>query len=403
MDAGGRGRSAPVGPAAQAVVRGATFRVVVLAGVLGLVVPGAMFSCSVDGVVPGGSGGSATGGGTGDGSGGASSSSGGATGDGTGGAGTSTGGSGAGTGGRGSGGATGGRGSGGAGTGGAPGTGTGGASGTGSGGAAGGDNDVCTRWKADRADVSEGTWTGAVASCTAGDMAPAARENALRLVNLYRWLAGLPAVTIDPVKNQKEQACALMMRANNMLSHDPPTTWTCYTAEGKEGAGNSNISSGPAVSSVDLYMADPGNATTIGHRRWILSNSLGPIGIGGTDRSSCMWTLGGSGKAGKPWMAWPAAGTIPLQALGSRTQTVDSTGWTVQSDGINLAGAQVTVTVDGVAQPVTVTPLDGGYGSKYALRFNPMGWTTAAGKTYNVSVTGIPTAITYAVAVVNCP
>jgi hypothetical protein len=273
---------------------------------------------------------------------------------------------------------------------------------TGVGGAAG-SADVCTRWKADRANLSEGTWSGAVASCTVGDMTPEARDNALRLVNLYRWLAGLPAVTLDAARNQKDQACALMMRANNMLSHEPPTTWSCYSDDGADAAGNSNISSGQAVSSVDLYMIDPGNETTIGHRRWILSNSLGPIGVGGTDRSSCMWTLGGSGKAGKPWMAWPAAGTIPLQAItGARNQTVDATGWTVQSDSINLAGAQVTVMVDGAAQPVTVTQLGNNYGAKYAIRFNPMGWTTAAGKTYAVSVTGIPTAISYTVQVVNC-
>jgi hypothetical protein len=287
-----------------------------------------------------------------------------------------------------------------AGAGGGP-AGTGG--GVGVGGAAGG-ADVCARWKADRANLSEGTWTGAVASCTAGDMTPEARENALRLVNLYRWLAALPPVTLDPTRNQKDQACALMMRANNALSHEPPTTWSCYTADGAEAAGSSNISSGAAVSSVDLYMIDPGNDTTIGHRRWILSNSLGPIGVGGTDRSSCMWTLGGTGKAGKPWMAWPAAGSIPLQAIaGARGQTVDATGWTVQSDKINLASAQVTVMVDGATQPVTVTQLGNDYGAKYAIRFNPMGWTTAAGKTYEVSVTGITTPISYAVQVVNCP
>jgi hypothetical protein len=296
-----------------------------------------------------------------------------------------------------------------AGHGGAAGTATGGVPSTGEGGAGGGAGgaigaDVCARWKADRANLSEGTWTGAVASCTAGDMAPEARENVLRLVNLYRWLADLPPVTLDATRNQKDQACALMMRANNMLSHDPPSTWTCYSDDGADAAGNSNISSGQAVSSVDLYMIDPGNDTTIGHRRWILSNSLGPIGVGGTDKSSCMWTLGGIGKAGKPWMAWPAAGTIPLQAIaGSRGQTVDSTGWTVQSDNINLANAEVTVTVDGAAQPVTVTQLGANYGSRYAIRFNPMGWTTTAGKTYNVSITGTSTAISYAVQVVSCP
>lgn len=368
--------------------------------------------CSVDGIPMAGSGGAAgpasggspgSGGATDPGTGGSISGTGGAVGS-TGG-GPGTGGTTSGSGGRsGSGGAS--SGSGGrSGTGGAASSGgRSGSGGAGAGGAAGAgsSDEVCTRWKADRANLSEGTWSGAVASCTAGDMTPEARENALRQVNLYRWLAGLPAVTLDPVKNQKEQECALMMRANNMLSHEPPTTWTCYTAAGAEGAGNSNISSGAAVSSVELYMIDPGNATTIGHRRWILSNSLGPIGIGGTDRSSCMWTLGGTGKAGKPWMAWPAAGKIPLQAIVGTRQSTDTTGWTVQSDGINLAGAQVSVTVDGVAQPVTVTQLGANYGSRYAIRFNPMGWTTAAGKTYNVSVTGIPTAITYAVEVLNC-
>ncbi|MES1207198.1 MAG: CAP domain-containing protein [Pseudomonadota bacterium] len=295
-----------------------------------------------------------------------------------------------------------------AGTGGSEASGTGGTGATGgtggsSGGGAGG-GDVCARWKADRADMTEGAWTGAVASCSAGDMTAAARANVLRLVNLYRWLAALPPVDLDAALNVKDQACALMMRANNMLSHMPPGTWTCWTQSGADGAGSSNISTGQAVGSVDSYMIDNGNATTIGHRRWILSNSLGPIGVGGTDRSSCMWTLNGKGEVGKVWMAWPASGTIPLQAvLGARGQSLDTTGWTVQSDTINLAGAQVAVTVDGVAQPVTVTQLDPNYGSRYALRFNPTGWTTQAGKTYSVAVTGIATPISYTVQIVDCP
>jgi hypothetical protein len=261
---------------------------------------------------------------------------------------------------------------------------------------------VCARWTADRANLSEGTWSGATASCTAGDMTADARANALRLVNLYRWLAQLPAVVTDPAKDAMDMQCALMMRANNMISHTPPTTWLCYTADGATAAGSSNVSSGQAVSSVDLYMIDPGNDTTLGHRRWVLSNSLGPIGIGGTDRASCMWTLSGTGRAGKQWMAWPAAGIIPLQAMRSGGN-VDSTGWSVQSDNINLANAQVTVMMDGAAQPVTVTQLDQNYGAKYAIRFNPSGWATQAGKTYSVAVSNIPTAINYTVQIVDCP
>jgi len=231
-----------------------------------------------------------------------------------------------------------------------------------------------------------------------------ARTRALRVVNLYRWLAGLPAVDTDPVLDAKDQACALMMRANGMLNHMPPTTWTCYSADGAEAAGNSNISSGQAVSSVDLYMIDPGNATTLGHRRWLMSNSLGPIGIGGTDRSSCLWTLKGKGKAGKAWQAWPAPGILPLASLvPSRGMTIDDTGWSLQSDSINLAGAQISVTADGATLPVTVTQLDPNYGARYALRFNPMGWKTQAGKTYEVSVMGLSVPVTYQVQVVSCP
>ena len=122
-------------------------------------------------------------------------------------------------------------------------------------------------------------------------------------------------------------------------------------------------------------MVDQGNATTIGHRRWTLSNSLGPIGLGSTGTgASCFQNLRGTGRAGKPWMAWPSPGIIPLQAFGSgRGGTIDATGWTVQSDDINLAGAAVTVTSGGTNMPVTVTQLQGGYGSRYAFRFTPNG------------------------------
>src|SRR5690242_8555814 len=36
---------------------------------------------------------------------------------------------------------------------------------------------VCLRWKCDRADLSEGTWSGAVNGCVAGDLGASARAN----------------------------------------------------------------------------------------------------------------------------------------------------------------------------------------------------------------------------------
>jgi hypothetical protein len=269
--------------------------------------------------------------------------------------------------------------------------------------------EVCARWKADRADMSEGTWSGSVASCDPGDISANGRANALRIVNLYRWLADMPAITTDPALDKQAQACAVIMKANNQLSHTPPNTWTCWTQEGSKAASSCNISSGPGVSSVDGYMIDDGNPTTIGHRRWILSNSIGPTGLGSTDGASCMWTMG-SQRVGKPWLAWPAPGAIPLQAItvsmygGFYKSSLDTTGWTFQSDTINLSEAKVAVTANGESLKVTVTPLLSGYGSysNSAIRFSPDGWQTTAGKTYAISVTGISTPINYQVQVVDC-
>jgi hypothetical protein len=259
--------------------------------------------------------------------------------------------------------------------------------------------------------MSEGTWNGSVAACTPGDLTAQARANALKLLNTYRFIADLPPVTTTAMRDQAAQDCALMQDAANMLSHTPDAGAPCYTASGAQASGNSNISSGQAVRSIDMYMSDFGNATTMGHRRWFLSNQLGPVGIGGTTGGSCHWVIGGSGTATKRFMAYPPSGPVPLQAINiptvGTTNSVDKTGWTLQTyaTGDNLANAVVTITDNGVNMPVTVTQLGANYGSRYAIRWVPMGWTSQAGHSYVVNVTApmMATPINYTVDVVNCP
>ena len=272
---------------------------------------------------------------------------------------------------------------------------------TGGGSTGGGDDGVCERWNADRADVSEGTWSGNVAGCDPGDISADGRANALKLINLYRFIADLPAVATDPTRDAKAQACALIMDAQGTLSHTPPMTWPCWSADGSEAAGSSNIAGYGGVAAVDLYMVDPGNPTTLGHRRWILSNSLGPTGLGSTGSASCMWTLYGNGNAGKAWMAWPPPGTFPHEAVAPSWTDIDETGWSIQSDTVDLSGAQVSITRNGQDLPVSVTQLQGGYGSDYAISMIPQGWTTDPGS-YHVEVTGVSMAISYDVDVVVC-
>ncbi|MBX7079801.1 MAG: hypothetical protein K1X88_11475 [Nannocystaceae bacterium] len=261
---------------------------------------------------------------------------------------------------------------------------------------------MCERWLADRADLSEGAWSGSVASCDPGDIAANGRTNALRVLNLYRWLAMLPPIDLDETRNQLGQACALMMDANDALSHAPPADWTCYSGDGAMAAGNSNIATTAAVAAIDLYMVDPGNPDTLGHRRWILSNSIGPTGIGSTSGYSCLWTLGGSGAANAPWTAYPSPGPYPFAASTLGWTSLDETGWSIQSDSIDLSAAQVTITADGDPRPVTVHVLGSGYGSNSAISMIPQGWALTAGVRYHVSVSSVSEPIEYDVDVVDC-
>jgi MYXO-CTERM domain-containing protein len=266
--------------------------------------------------------------------------------------------------------------------------------------------EVCQRWVCDRLDMSEGVSTGDITTCDPGDLQPPGRPNALKLVNLYRFLTGMPEVTEDATFDMDAQDCAIIQAANG-LSHMPATTATCYNAAGATASNRSSICSGQAVGCIDLYMNDSANASgpNYGHRTWILANSLGPVGFGsvGTGRTktaSCFYQVGGKGNAMVPYVGWPPAGPVPLQAF-TATQ-LDKAGWSLQSDSINLNSATATVTDGTTSQPVTVSTNIGSYGAIYAMGIVPNGWTSQAGHDYTVTIGGTKTPISYTVSVVDC-
>jgi hypothetical protein len=261
---------------------------------------------------------------------------------------------------------------------------------------------LCQEWNQVRAGLDYGTWTGSVAGCDAGSYSRGGIDSTLELVNLYRSWAGLPSVSDSDSRNAAAQECALMQHAAGYLNHYPQPSAPCYSEGGASAAGQSNLSATDSVEAVDLYMEDPGNSTTLGHRRWILSNGLGPIGVGSTDSYSCMWVLYGSGSGSNRWTAWPAPGLFPMQALDASWSSVDDNGWSVQSDSINLNNAQVSVSVGEVNKPVSVTSLLANYGSSYAISIIPQGWESQAGVTYSVDITGSSENISYEVTIVDC-
>lgn len=201
-------------------------------------------------------------------------------------------------------------------------------------------------------------WTGDAGSCSAGDTSAEYQEATLTAVNYVRSLAGQPAVTMSAAAHGDAQAAAMIMAANNSLSHYPPADWACWTPQGATGAGRSNLTLGrTGPKAIVGYMADPGeNNRLVGHRRWILSTQNREIATGDTSRSNALTVIGlAKGPSNDQWIPWPAAGYFPWQ--------LEPNGrWSLGKPGADFSQATVTVTLAGQNIPVSPTVGPTGYG-----------------------------------------
>ena len=210
-------------------------------------------------------------------------------------------------------------------------------------------------------------WTGSIASCTAGATSSAYKAATLRRINYYRAMVGLSQdLTLNETYNANCQEAALMMSANNSLSHSPPSTWKCYTAAGATAAGQSNLALGAAgPGAIDLYIDDPGsNNTAAGHRRWILYPPQAVLGSGsvsgaGASASNALKVIGGWGTrpAVPEYVAWPPEGYAPMVVM-----PCSSRRWSFSYPSANFSNATVTMTEDGRSLSLTKETVSNGYG-----------------------------------------
>ncbi len=279
---------------------------------------------------------------------------------------------------------------------------------------------VCHLWKCGIREGGEpAQWDGDASTCSVGRTDFAASERALRLVNLHRALAGLPPVELEPAWTSAAQECALLAHANESLSHEPPRGWRCWSPLAANTSRVSLLANKSSPPSIVAYMEDPGNETTMVHRRWLISDKLFTIGVGSTSRFSCLVVDGrglevhGGADRGyrgrarpdghhpsRPWVAWPPAGPVPFDVF--ERERLDETGWTVQSSSEALETSTVRVVSRGKPMPVKVTHLAPLLGSRSAVAFIPDGWKTAAGETYEVHVEG-PQPFEFTVEPTACP
>ena len=189
-------------------------------------------------------------------------------------------------------------------------------------------------------------WNGNASSCLAGTAASAARDATVTIINYFRALAGLKAVTENSAATAQAQQAALMMHANNSLSHTPPGNWKCWTQTGYESAGWSNLALGftRSAETIAAYMSDDG-IPDVGHRAWLLYPPQSQVGIGiaGQGYVVQFGNISGmqtnTGSAGGT--AWPSPNYFPFENIPA------SNYWSYSDPSVNFAGASVKVTKNG--------------------------------------------------------
>lgn len=197
-------------------------------------------------------------------------------------------------------------------------------------------------------------WRGGDRRCDAGSSTVDYRQASIRRVNYYRAMAGvLAGVEEDPSYSTKAQRAALMMSAEGSLTHNPGSSFACFTVVGQEAAANSNLylgRTGPRA--VDGYIEDPGEKNIdVGHRTTILHPPTRRMGVGDVGISSfgssanALWvfddrvfdeespSLRPAMREPDRFVAWPPRGYVPAELVHPR--------WSLTAAGRDFTAAEV--------------------------------------------------------------
>ncbi len=203
-------------------------------------------------------------------------------------------------------------------------------------------------------------WNGDIEHCQPGTVSELAIQRTMERINYFRSLAGVHSkLKYDTSLEAMCQAAALMMHSHNDLSHDPPDSWSCYSKEGKQAAGRSNLALGAhSVNAVSLYMRDPGtNNYAVGHRRWILYSRGKDIGLGSTSRAQVMYVI--HNKTAAPenlkHITYPGEGYFPAPLVPDR--------WSFGYPKANFSTTEIRMeNQDGDDIPLEILELKRGFG-----------------------------------------
>ncbi len=172
----------------------------------------------------------------------------------------------------------------------------------------------------------------------AGKLSDDLLESGITYLNFVRYIANLPQVRLDAALTENAQYGAVVLAANNQLSHypsKPADMDRAFYDAGYAAASSSNISMryGSSVndslqSSIRGCMADKSsvsNLSAVGHRRWLLNPRLQNVGFGfaRATTGACYVTTKVFDRSGPvvnyDFVSWPASGNFPADMFDTAT------------------------------------------------------------------------------------
>lgn len=264
---------------------------------------------------------------------------------------------------------------------------------------------------ADTGDVSYSAQPSAVAPYKLGALSDKTENDALKMLNWVRFIAGIPSnVTLNKSYSELAQGAALGCAANNKLTHFPaqPSGMSDELYElCAEGGASTNIAwnYGSPANAVLGFMDDSdwSNIDAVGHRRWCINPAMAQTGFGQVGAYSAMYSFDGQNEEGYDYEAvlWPAA-TMPVELFYA------DEAWSVSTQLADF-GENITVTLkrlgDGKTWFFSGERADGDYylnndpySSYDAIIFRPNNLNDIAdGDSFQVTVAGSLQTKTYPV------
>ena len=167
-------------------------------------------------------------------------------------------------------------------------------------------------------------WDGQTQKCICGTLESEIYKKAEDRINFFRLACGLKEVKLNSSFNIEAQSAALLVKANNQLTHYPTQEMKCYNQSSTNGChksclGFTDFKNFKETSFVTGFIQDFGtNNYFVGHRKWILYTKLTEFGYGATDNSEALLTADGVSNDSinlPQYIAYPWNGYVPINLI----------------------------------------------------------------------------------------